>query len=246
MKVKTTLPTLLTDGAFFKHLTILSDLNMSAVQLGTKYYFRSGEKTVNDLVEHYTSNGVVNEAGVTALGGMIDGYYKDDWERIYTALTAEYNPIENYDRNELTTNANTGLDTDVYGEQLNTKGAQTNTKGSQTNTRGAEDITDTHSIAPYNSSALSTDDQNHRVTTQVSDTEGQRSDTEGQRIDTAGTHTDTHTKGTTLTISGRVHGNVGVTTNQQMIGAELELRRNNMIKRILEDIDIFLTLKIYE
>ena len=232
MKVKTTLPTLLTDGAFFKHLTILSDLNLSAVQLGTKYYFRSGEKTVNDLVEHYTSNGVVNEAGVTALGSLIDGYYKDDWERIYSALTAEYNPIENYDRNELTTNANTGLDTDVYGEQLNTK-------GSQTNTRGAEDITDTHSIAPYNSSTLSTDDQNHRVTVQVSDTDG-------QRIDTAGTHTDTHTKGTTLTISGRVHGNVGVTTNQQMISAELELRRNNMVRRILEDIDIFLTLKIYE
>lgn len=40
-------------------------------------------------------------------------------------------------------------------------------------------------------------------------------------------------------------GNIGVTTTQQMINSELELREYNLIEAIYNDIDSILTLKIY-
>lgn len=40
-------------------------------------------------------------------------------------------------------------------------------------------------------------------------------------------------------------GNIGVTTSQQMIESELELREYNLIEAIYSDIDSILTLKIY-
>lgn len=40
-------------------------------------------------------------------------------------------------------------------------------------------------------------------------------------------------------------GNIGVTTSQQMINSELELREYNFIETIYSDIDSILTLKIY-
>ena len=136
------------------------------------------------------------------------------------------------DRNELTTNANTGSDTDSYG-------SMTRTLGEQTHTMSAKTDTNDHSVTSYNSSSLTPDSRDTM-------TEGQHTVTDGQRQDTDGQHSDTHTKGTTLTTTSRVHGNVGVTTNQQMIDAELKLRKTSMIEIFLRDIDDFLCLKVYE
>ena len=219
MLIQNVMPTLLTDGAIFKHLTILEELDMTASQLGLKYYFRSGEKTANSLVEHFVgSDGKLDETAISTIGHLLDDYYNADWVRILDALSVAYSPIENYDRNELTTVAGSGIDTDTTGQQQNTY--------------GQKHITDVHSIAPYDSSTMVPDDKNEH-------TDDSHNDTYGQRIDT-------HQKGTTDTTTSRIHGNVGVTTNQHMITEELELRKNNIISRILADTDRFIALKVYE
>lgn len=219
MKIKTVMPTLMTDGAIFKHFTIINSLNMTASQLGIKYRFRSGEKTANSLIEEYVgTDGKLDETSISIIGNLINDYYKDDWVHIKDALTAQYNPIENYDRNENSSVVMSGSDTDVYG--------------SQSNSYGSRKITDTHSVTPYDSNSFTPDDKN------VHD--------EDARTDTLGGKSDTHTKGTTETHTSRIHGNVGVTTNQAMITAELELRKNNLVSRILSDVDSFIALKIYE
>ena len=219
MKIKTAIPTLMIDGAIFKHLTILPNLDMTAAQLGIKYNFRSGEKTANSLIENYVgSDGKLDETAISLIGNLINDYFKYNWGRMLTALTAQYNPIENYDRNELSTVAGSGSDSDTYG--------------AQTNNYGQRKVTDVHSVTPYDSSTMSPDDKNEQ--------------TEDAKSDTLGTHTDTHTKGTTETTTSRIHGNVGVTTNQHMITEELELRKQNIIERIMADVDSFIALKIYE
>ena len=233
MKLKDVMPTLLVDGAIFKYLTLLtSETDFTAYQFGVKYWGRSGNKTVNSLVEEFTVNGELSNAGIETIGNMILGYYGNEWTRIIDALKAEYSPIENYDRNELTTNANSGSDTDSYG-------SMTRTLGEQTHTMSAKTDTNDHSVTSYNSSSLTPDSRDTM-------TEGQHTVTDGQRQDTDSQHSDTHTKGTTLTTTSRVHGNVGVTTNQQMIESELKLRKTSMIEIFLRDIDDFLCLKVYE
>ena len=235
MKMNQAMPNLMIDGGIFKYLDILSDedIDCTAAQMGVMYYFHSGDKTANSLVRNYTENGVVTTVGEAFIGNLINDFYGEDWSRAKTALYAEYNPIDNYDRTELTTDAGSGFDSTEYG-------ARQATTGQQQNTRGGHTDTNTHSVAPYDSSTLVNSDQD-------STTVGSATDTLGQRIDSENAHTDTYRKGSTMTRNSHISGNIGVTTTQQMIESELRLRAlNNLYDRILKDVDKFLTLKVYE
>ena len=65
--------------------------------------------------------------------------------------------------------------------------------------------------------------------------------------------TDTETRNTTDTTNGGSDeartltrsGNIGVTTNQQMLQSEIELRKWNFFLSVFNDIDSMLTLSIY-
>lgn len=107
-----------------------------------------------------------------------------EWEKMYKSLTAEYNPIENYDRQESWEDNSNGV-----------------TEFSNT---GHSDSTDTMNKSGFNTDGFSPDSQAIGVSN--SNTGGN-----GKNINVS-----TH--------SGRVHGNVGVTTNQQMIESEINLR----------------------
>ena len=232
MKLKEVMPTLKTDGAIFKYMARVNTL-LDADELGITYFSKSGNKTVNTLVENYVGDdGVLTEAGIEELGTLIAHYFDQQWDKVSTALSAVYNPIENYDRNELSSHAMTGSDTDVFGQQSHTVGQQTHEFGAVSNT-------DTHGVTSYNSTSITPDTEDHH-------TEALHTNTDGQRQDTTGSRSDTHTKGTTETINSHIHGNVGVTTNQQMITAELELRKKNFFDIVMRDIDSFICLRVYE
>ena len=46
-------------------------------------------------------------------------------------------------------------------------------------------------------------------------------------------------------IHSEVKGNIGVTTTQQMLTSEIELRRFNLINEMYNDLDTILTIGIY-
>lgn len=232
MKMKDVMPTLLTDGAIFKYLARVNTI-VDADKLGVVYFSKSGNKSVNTLVENYVGDdGKISEANIEELGLLIAHYFDNQWSHVKEALLAEYSPIENYDRTELSTHAFTGTDTDQYGRQ-------THVIGSQTHEYGAVSNTDAHSVTSYNSTTLTPD-------TQDTHSEALHTNTDGIRNDETGARSDSHTKGTTETINSHVHGNVGVTTNQMMIGSELELRKKNLFDIVMRDIDSFLCLRVYE
>lgn len=185
----------------------------------------------------------------------------ESYQRMWDALEAEYNPIENYDRNESWTDTDDGKDTvtDKFAQQQRTNqygaehesvsvGQQVNTNAqgarTQTNTHGATHETNTNGVAGFNAtvaSPYSPDNESIRDTNQYIDTIGDAAVTDtltqGAHTDTSdkNAHTDTLTDaahndsheteyGKETTHEGRVHGNVGVTTNQQMITSEMEMR----------------------
>lgn len=105
------------------------------------------------------------------------------WERVYKASVKEYNPIENYDRQE------------EWRDTLN--------QNSALNSQSSGNNTMQHDVAGFNSSDLvnsSKDTENGSNTGWTSDTSN-----------SSGYH------------SGRVHGNIGVTTSQQMLQSELDI-----------------------
>ena len=128
-------------------------------------------------------------------------------------MKAAYNPIENYDNNEEST-------TTIGVKEENFK------KGTNTDTTevGQGQITTKSDVTSYESNTFAdadkvTTDESARTTTT---TLGERTD-----IRTEKEHIDRFEK--------RIHGNIGVTTSQQMIESELELRKRNVVTEYLTE-----------
>ena len=124
-----------------------------------------------------------------------------------------YNPIENYDSNEESTTT-TGVTEENFKKGTNT----------DTTEVGQGQITTKSDVTSYESNTFAgadkvTTDESARTTTT---TMGERTD-----IRTEKEHIDTFKK--------RIHGNVGVTTSQQMIESELELRKRNVVTEYLTE-----------
>lgn len=134
----------------------------------------------------------------------------EDWRRVESALIAEYNPIENYDRTE--------THSDVYTRNLAESGNNVSTETHAENGKKA---------AFNDSSMVDTDS-----------TDGNSS--------TDGTMNSEYTGGDNREINIRAHGNIGVTTNQQMIEAEVAMRHNhNLYNIILNDFITKFCLGVY-
>ena len=205
----------------------------------------------------------------------------DSLARVYAALTAEYNPIENYNREEYTENAHTGRDEELVfngsftetmnkGEQndqdsfgaknvTNTQGAQSNSAnfGEIINTNGAQSNSSTNQVAAFNSnnyednektseslgekidkiSAHNDSQQIGARTDKVSEDARIDNHKSGARVDkvehSAKDDTITTSYGSSNNITSKVHGNIGVTTNQDMILAELKLRKTNFFDYLI-------------
>ena len=124
-----------------------------------------------------------------------------------------YNPIENYDNNEESTTI-TGVKEENFKKGTNT----------DTTEVGQGQITTKSDVTSYESNTFAeadkvTTDESARTTTT---TMGERTD-----IRTEKEHIDTFKK--------RIHGNIGVTTSQQMIESELELRKRNVVTEYLTE-----------
>ena len=157
------------------------------------------------------------------------------WTRLYTAMQLEYNPLENYDRQDDWTDTRddtrTLLDT-LDGEVKNT-GTVSNVVDAESHDTGTDTVvTDDVSqnyVAGYNEPSLVlssktevdrtvTDTKN--LTTTVDNT---TTDTYNTKVETDNTRNATDSLDGETVHSGRVHGNIGVTTSQQMLKSELDL-----------------------
>lgn len=169
-------------------------------------------------------------------------YYKtifqDDLNRLYNAWITDYNPLENYDRQE---NSNTNL---LHGETHTISGSGQNSlsktdtaSGTDTTTEIFKNTTEEYESG-MNSSATYTPD---RKSTNASLEDGNTVDVlhgETHTISESGSHSDSKTdtaSGTDkTTISGRTHGNIGVTTSQQMLQSEIDLRMKMQIENFVK------------
>ena len=152
-----------------------------------------------------------------------------DFDRMYKSLRMEYSPIENYDRIEdikreykdsgtdteiltlgsSTTSSHTGTDTDsTQGGGSNEKGVSAYNEDGYTNREKDTETHNSNNTQTYNSTVTNTGSGSDKTQT---DYGKQRTETENTRI----------------------HGNIGVTTSQQMIESEMSLRAKYDIYKII-------------
>lgn len=126
------------------------------------------------------------------------------------AINIEYNPLENYDRVEEWTDNESGRN---INSNNGTTTDQSNGSGTMETKKSAFDSS---SYEPYDKNE-STNENNSTTTVNASSNEQySKSDTK----------------------NGRIHGNIGVTTSQQMLQSEIEVAKFNLYDQIA---DVFLS-----
>lgn len=196
---------------------------------------------------------------------LSDNFFKsniNNFTRLVEALNAEYNPIENYDRFEswgdkahkehVRTNKDTNSGVDRTEITTNGKDiTTTNESGNDTRTTTPSgDETTTNYVSAFNSAPNTWSDSEKTVINRdgMSTTElrtpnlettntlqkGSGSNenlTHGHIIDT----NESNNGDEQSTHNGHIHGNIGVTTNQQMVRSEVELRLRSAYEYIADE-----------
>lgn len=229
----------------------------------------SGAKTVSVLVDALTENDAVTDASKQAIAASIMAMYGDNWARLWDAVTADYNPISNYDMVETfeETGENNGTRNDSntfqHGETItnNGKTSDTGTVGNSGSVTHGENIqndnTALNGVFGFNSvDAVGSDNMTGSGTESHSGTDTTQG-TETRNLNGTLENTQTHSGNDVTTGEGSTKenhnvnhtlkrsGNIGVTTSQQMLESEYELRKKSFFDQVFEDVDKILTIPIY-
>lgn len=163
------------------------------------------------------------------------------WDRLYKTTLLEYNPIENYDRMEEWTEAE---DTKKNTEADATGTSRTDTDGTstrQSNTDGV--INDQKYVSAYNEVEFTPTERDNNTQNEKNNSE--QKDVGTVSVKTSAENTTDETGNRNLLRKGRAHGNIGVTTSQQMIEAERDVALYNIIDVIINSFKNRFCLQVY-
>ena len=160
---------------------------------------------------------------VASIISNLSEIYNNEYTTKVSLLLTDYNPIENYNSSETETTAT---------ENATTTGNE-NTTITSTNSTTENSGDTTNKVSPYDSENFNNDNN----TTTTNTTTGNATDT--TTINDTGNISSNGTTSRTLTRKG----NIGVTTTQQMIESEYELRAKNLVFEFLEKPSTFILLE---
>lgn len=156
----------------------------------------------------------------------------DNWNAIIDAFTMDYNPIENYDRFENWSDSASESESESTSssELLSTSESETVSESSSDSMYNS--LTSTNDVSAYDTIGYQPNERN------INDNRGNNNSVSNQNRGNQGRqdrntlegHNRTHER--LDTHGGRIHGNIGVTTTQQMLLQEFDLRQINMYDEI--------------
>lgn len=155
------------------------------------------------------------------------------WEKLYATTNLEYNPIYNYDRTEEWTEEETG-----NRNESRTQSQESNGESSGTVQNSGEDTVKSD-VSAFNETSYTPKE----LQTTTLGTENTSSGTAKQTTDITDDTDENSSRNNTRT--GRAFGNIGVTTTQQMIEAERNVVKFNIVDYIVEDFKKRFCLLIY-
>lgn len=180
----------------------------------------SGEAVYNIFSDFYysfvffcSSFTLIDSSELATVFSRYNSRMSENLKKSLDAFNTEYNPLENYDKNEEITY--------TFGEtkEIFSKGEQTN-----------KTITgESHGMDIYSESTYEQDTFVNKNKSESNIDERTDTMTDGQRSDNR-----TISSYQNVT-KNRTHGNIGVTTSQQMLESELEMRKHDIIFDYIKD-----------
>lgn len=156
------------------------------------------------------------------------------YQKLYDTLNLEYNPLDNVDEVDHWTEAHSGEDVNTQNVGSKTSHEKLGNRSDSMTVGGSND-TETHSVAPYETSSYKNKEQNNI-------SRGGHTDSsvigaqDNQYIEGAQENKDTLEHGHLITYDRRRHGNIGVTTAAQLIAGERQTADFSLYKLIATDI----------
>ena len=150
--------------------------------------------------------------------GVWSAKHKRTFEKWTNALSIEYNPIENYDRKEEWEDIGESRENTTNKSNGNSIG---HTSGS-TSLNGVND----NKVSAYDSNGYQPESQNTNTSTGKESSNTSTNTNNSIVNDVDANRNSKH--------SGRIHGNIGVTTTQQMLESELSLAAWNVYEHITD------------
>lgn len=221
-----------TNSGIFKNMTNVPQFILDHKEdLDTQLSIRYGRRILAPVVLRvYDKNKdiecTVNDF-LSLFSTMLENEFSQKWSKLYETTILEYNPIWNVDGTETTTTA--------AQHALTTDTDHGNTFISRTEL-GRRSTTRERKESPYDSDTGNPTESETVAEEPVTDT---RTDTNPEKISEHETNTDQYT------VTHERHGNIGVTTTQEMIKKEREVSDFLLYEVVLPDVANFLTLCIY-
>ena len=200
-------------SAIFSNVHFFEPLGISSVELYSTF-------TIKYFNFIYISSDFTEVASIIS---NLSEIYNNEYTTKVSLLLTDYNPIENYNSSETETTTT---------ENATTTGNE-NTTITSTNSTTENSGDTTNKVSPYDSENFNNDNN----TTTTNTTTGNATDT--TTINDTGNMSSNGTSSRTLTRKG----NIGVTTTQQMIESEYELRAKNLVFEFLEKVSKFILLE---
>lgn len=164
------------------------------------------------------------------------GLWSNTWYRTFekwlNALSIEYAPLENYDRMEDWADISNSKSNRNSIENRNLSNSMRRDRNLQSVTKNTGSDSNLHNVSPYDSGAYVADSQD------IANINNQSATADTGAMTTNGTdsgtvnNTGNDSSNTDSMHHGRMHGNIGVTSSQKLLGDELRIARFNLIKQI--------------
>lgn len=234
-------PEWLTSGIFTRLGTLFPDELPWASEKGQALdviYFgnHSGQKETSPLLDILIESNAGSEAltpeQIDNLANYLYTMYGVTWDKLYTVLSAEYDPIENYSMVEEETPDITRTETPNI-----TRDKTTSAQSDFTVTTDSDTMSDVYGFNSNSPVPQAEGNGNSSVTTKGDADKNVTTESESE----TGTRTETETGTRTLTRSG----NIGVTTSQQMLESEIKLWEWNFYETVFKNVDTVLTVPKY-
>lgn len=187
------------------------------------WYFLTGSyynSDTNKMVELATTKEEAAARFYSAFTLWLDDRL-EAFQRMQSALDIEYSPLENYDR----------IETGTIKDDMH-KGSKSTRTPNLTNTM-TPNTTQTDETEAYGYDSTVASDTAKNTSTLTGSTTSNQTGSETTSIeDISATVFDNNLK----TLNTRTHGNIGVTTSQQMLQSEIDLRRKfALVDMIIEE-----------
>lgn len=176
------------------------------------------DEAINNILLMAGDNELLYPEGefmVNAIGVWAKKWYRT-FEKWIAVLSEEYEPLENYDRKE------NWSDSASESESTSLSSSESSSASASDSSSNSNSMLDV--VSAFNSSNFSNDSaaQGNNVASSKSSSGG--TNDLKSRTDSGKEQYSTH--------GGRIHGNIGVTTTQQMLQQELDVQRFNIYDEI--------------